>query len=213
MNNIKGWCTLSAALTALLAVAGCSGQAGSSVGPEGTAQSQSEQLMVYWTSYEGGHVLVNQQPATRAEIDAILAARSAAKPNVGTATASSEHLGNSQQAITTGSTSWSICSDYATFLVTSGSNGSGSIFCGSYQDPFSTTGIPMPFVPQWFDLSDAAMFSLCTSASNCFAGDGACSFTTNWITVPAGFDNNVGNNINPPPTVLFINGQREPLVC
>lgn len=218
MKSIKVLHTLFFVLPATLAMAGCTAAPATALDSEGTVQPQGGEVKVYWTASQGGRVVINETSVTQAEMKAVLAARASGTkvaPAGSPAAGSSERVGTSQQAITTGSQDWAnVCSNFDSFLVTSGSNGSGdSFFCATYADPFSTTGIPIPFVPQWFDPSDANMFSLCTSQFDCFAGDGACSFTTNWLTVPAGFDNNVGTNINPPPSVLFLNGQSAPLVC
>ncbi len=208
MRHLKITTALLATFIVAVVTSGCSGQSGSSGDLGSASQSQSAKSTVYWTSQEGGRTIIKEQIVTRPQLDAVLLARhsGAAAPATGP-----ERIATAQQAVTIGVADWAnACQNFEWFLVTSAPDGGGDFFCGHYEEPFTTSGVAMPFVPQWYDRSSTHMFSLCTSASNCFVGDGACSFTTNWLSVGKGFG---GGNINPPSNVLFFNSQIAPLVC
>ncbi len=214
MNKLKFATALTIATTLTFALAGCGSEPGAAGEPTQPAVGQDALVSVYWTSVTKDQTVMNHTSVTRAEVDAMLAARAEGKIAQAAPGATAGSLGVSRQALTTGSTDWaSACSSYEWFLLTSASDAGGDIFCAHYDDPFTTTGISMPFVPAWYDPSTAAYFSLCTSASECFFGDSDCPFTTNWLTVAPGYDANVGVNISPPSNVVYINGQVFQRIC
>jgi hypothetical protein len=73
-------------------------------------------------------------------------------------------------AVTTTSTNWTVCSQTDWFLVTSGSGGSGSIFCGKYAAPLNPiTGVSIPFTPAYYRAAStgAALYRICKASSGC----------------------------------------------
>jgi len=190
---------------AAVALVGCGGYGAES----DAARADDELVTVYWKS--GPNDNIRQITVSRAAVNDMLALRT--KRRQAAELAHTGDVGRSQEALTTGSTDWAnVCSQFNSFLVTSAANSGGDFFCAVYSEPFSRTGIAMPFVPQWFDRSSTHWFSLCTSASNCFVGDGPCFGLPPpvWNAYSPGFG---GGNISPPGTVLFINSQVEPLIC
>ncbi len=211
MNKTKVAIPALITTTLTFALAGCAGEAGA---PTETSAGHDALVNVYWTNVTNGRKVVNHTSATRAEVDAMLAARAEGKKAVGLPDVAAGSLGVSREAVTTGSTDWAnACVSYEWFLVTSAPDAGGDIFCAHYDAPFTHDGIAMPFVPAWYDASYAAYFSICTSASDCFLG--ACNgpFTTNWVSVAPGYDGGAGVNISPPSNAVYINGQLRPMTC
>jgi hypothetical protein len=214
MNKLKFATALTLAITLTFALAGCGSEPDAAREATEPAAGQDALVTVYWTTSSKARTVLNHASVTRAEVDAMLDARAHGKQALAAPDATAGSLGVSRQAVTTGSTDWaSACSSYEWFLATSASDAGGDIFCAHYADPFTSSGIAMPFVPAWYDPSTAAYFSLCSSASDCFFGDSDCPFTTNWLTVPPGYDANVGVNISPPSNVFYINGQTFQHIC
>lgn len=201
-------------LLAGIALAACSAEPGNGAdsgnGSEtGAAKADDALVTVYWNT--GTSDVIHRTTVRRSEVNEMLALR--ASQRRAAELGQTADIARSQEALTTGSTDWAnVCKWYNSFLVTSAADAGGDFFCAVYSEPFSSTGIAMPFVPQWYDRSSTHWFSLCTDASNCFVGDGPCFGLPPpvWNAYSPGSG---GGNISPPSNVLYINSQVEPFIC
>jgi len=202
-----------AASLALLAV-NCGGEPNEG----GAVEAEAELITISWTvPSETAENAVRTTRITQAQADWLHAARTRARarlrdgalPVVETppvAEPNPSSAGTARSALVTGSPNWSDCVSLEWFLMTSGPDATGTIYCAKHS---TTTGFNSPivigaavnrFTPRWFDPASQsdAIFNICSSSANCVLTQccqpgGSCSGI--WRSF---FRNSVGGNISPP---------------
>jgi len=203
------------ALAASLSLGGC----GDTTSADGVQDTQATRT-IYWTDVDstGTKTLVRSATITEAQARWVIDARlhdgqqGATRPPPGLDGVTAQVT----SAVTSTSTDWAVCSQTNWFLVTSGSGGSGNIFCGRYAAPLNPiTGVQMPFLPAWYRAAStgAAIYSICKSSNNCTyfdccPVDGGCGDL--WHTY---FWYDGSGDISPPANAQYLASQNFPGPC
>jgi hypothetical protein len=166
----------------------------------------SETVTVYWSSNENGNTVTRSEQISKQQAQDLLAKRAANK---------AAYLRGEAQAIdslagTVWSNNWQAsCQHYQWFLLTSGPNGTGNIFCAKYAGGQSPAA-HVPFVPAYFDRSNTYINSLCTADDSecgvweCFIGSSVWNY---WYP---GYET---GNISPPSSARYVVAQGNSNPC
>lgn len=147
-------------------------------------ESTSGSVRLYYTKKVEGKTVVESTDISQAEADEILRARREQRPL--------------SKAI--GSSDWNnACRWWEWTLVTSASNGAGSIFCAT-DDGSTVNPVMIPFVPRFVSPSAYYQSALCTEATGCWYGCQGASLNAWSIYNIQGSD----TNISPPSTVRYL---------
>lgn len=120
----------------------------------------SRTVNAYTAVVENGRVTVKHEMVTAEQARWLRAARDARR-------AGRPMPGPVQQALISGSNSWSDCSQWNwTYF-----EGSGSFYCISYVSGSDFTGISLPFTPTYIDGSTSYKSALCSASSSCWVGE------------------------------------------
>ncbi len=179
-----------------LAAAGC---IATPDGDEPASDEAPEAVTLFYTDTVGDETIVRERTISRAQADEIVRARAERRAIRRTAPLD-ERADPALVPATIGSTDWSTaCQFYDWTLLTSGSNGTGSLFCAKEGGTTLTIGIP--FVPRYIDTSTTRSTDLCTQVDQCWTYACGGSTPAVWRYYPAGPHT---ENIAPPSTVRFI---------
>ncbi len=197
--RICNWVRLATGCLSLAVVAGgCAGSPEDINSPSGAEPAQS--IHVYWTESDGqNNVVTRDAMITPEQKKALLAARKASLAN-GSGPSIKPSIKH-----TVSSTDWqSACQYYSWILLTSGTDGSGDIFCATFVDEPGARIAYIPFVPHWYDGSTDYWGYLCTGTNYCWVGD-SCAVKGPDVW-PDGtlYTSGGGNFVNPPSSLHYI---------
>jgi hypothetical protein len=171
------------------------------------APQASETVTVYWAVDENGKTVTKSEQISKQQARDLLAQRAANK---------AAHLRGEAQAIgsvagTIWSNNWQAsCQWYDWFLLTSGPDGTGNIFCAKAVGGGAGPAAMVPFVPAYFDRSNTYINSLCTSDDSncgvweCFIGSSV------WRYWYPGYET---GNISPPSSARYVVSQGNSNPC
>jgi len=170
------------------------------------AGSSESMTTIYWSDQEDGRPVIRQEQITRAQADDLLARRAANK--AARLAGKPEHRG---QALTLGSTSWMDCQFYEWFLVTSGQDQSGQIFCTKWGGSGAPWSIELPWIPAYYDRSTSFINTMCSDSASCGVWD--CGPGSNNVRVFYPNQTPQTENYMPPSKRVFIVSQASAFPC